>query len=423
MIAPSRDWLALDNSGSLYPTIQSPRTTGVFRLAVTLTEDLDLPKLKSAIEQALERLPVFRTRLRTGLFWRFLEENAKEPLVQAERADPCRKPMRDDRGYLWRVLVFRKRISLECSHALTDGTGAMAFLRAVLAFYLTEPALSVVDLNALPSGEESEDAYQRYFREGLPLARKHERAYHTGERWGKAERYRVVSGFAAVDELLELSRAAEVSLTEYLGAVMLDALQAHQAERGIAPRPIRLMIPVNLRRHLPSGTLRNFFVPIFPEIDPRLGPYRFEDILHAVHHDMRRMNEPKGIQRQIARNITTSRNPLVRFTPQFVKRLGGPVFYHRSASLQHSGVLTNLGELALPASVVDRVERFEFLPNPQPAVVTSLGLVSCKGVLSMGFGSVADRPELPGLFFLRLRERGVALRVETNETPSALGAE
>ena len=43
---------------------------------------------------------------------------------------------RQDNGYLLRVFYYRKRISAEFFHALTDGNGGMTFLKTLTVAYL-----------------------------------------------------------------------------------------------------------------------------------------------------------------------------------------------------------------------------------------------------------------------------------------------
>lgn len=80
-----------------------------------------------------------------------------------------------------------------------------------------------------------------------------------------------------------------MSLTVYLTSAMLLALQRIQDEQTPDKRrqkPIRVVVPVNLRRLFPSRTLRNFVHVIMPEIDPRMGDYEFSEILTSVKHQL-----------------------------------------------------------------------------------------------------------------------------------------
>ena len=130
------DWLRLDNAARIYPAIISRRITSMFRLAVILKDEINPDLLKTAVDNIAKRFPYYRVRLKSGFFWEYLEESNENISVSKERLPPCQMPRRKDRGYLFRILYFKKRIAVEFSHIITDGTGAMEFLKALLYEYL-----------------------------------------------------------------------------------------------------------------------------------------------------------------------------------------------------------------------------------------------------------------------------------------------
>ncbi len=82
--------LKLDLSGNVYPTLQRKSFSSVFRVSVTLKEKVDPQILQKAYEKTLPRFPSLKVALRKGLFWRYLEPN-KNPVPQVERdvKNPC----------------------------------------------------------------------------------------------------------------------------------------------------------------------------------------------------------------------------------------------------------------------------------------------------------------------------------------------
>ena len=51
-------------------------------------------------------------------------------------------------------------------------------------------------------------------------------------------------------------------------------------------RPVKVLLPVNLRGLFPSRTLRNFASYVTPEIDPLLGDYSLAEICKILHYRM-----------------------------------------------------------------------------------------------------------------------------------------
>ena len=59
------------------------------------------------------------------------------PVIERETAYPCKYiDPRTSPYYLFRVSYYEKRINLEVFHAVTDGLGAVNFLKALVYRYL-----------------------------------------------------------------------------------------------------------------------------------------------------------------------------------------------------------------------------------------------------------------------------------------------
>ncbi|MEI3130624.1 MAG: hypothetical protein V8S89_07500 [Oscillospiraceae bacterium] len=85
--------------------------------------------------------PRFRSmyvRLCNGVFWYCLEQAKQPPRVQPDYAYPLtHMPASALRRCCFRVLYHHNRIAVEFFHALTDGTGAMVYLKTLTARYIT----------------------------------------------------------------------------------------------------------------------------------------------------------------------------------------------------------------------------------------------------------------------------------------------
>ena len=74
-----------------------------------------------------------------------------------------------------------------------------------------------------------------------------------------------------VDKILKVARSYKASITEYLNAVLLySLLEKQKADHVFREKPVKLALPVNLRKFFPSITLRNFITMVYPSIDPRM---------------------------------------------------------------------------------------------------------------------------------------------------------
>lgn len=422
--AMTQGWYRLDNAAILYPSIQSERITTMFRFSATLYESVDPSALQAALTKIIGRFPYYRVKLNQGLFWYYLEHNPKTPRVEKDVQYPCGRlsPLLN-RNFLFRVRFYNKRIAVEFCHALTDGTGAVTFLKSLILQYLKETGKTITDTTGIltidekPDPGEFEDAYQRFYKPSLPLPESGEPSFHLKGDLVKKGEYYVITGIASLKDILAEAKKRNVSLTVFLTAVYMDSIQSIQDKYVKNPRrkkPIAISVPVNMRNIYPSKTMRNFSLFVIPRIDPRLGEYTFDEILKVVHHSMMSEINEKSISRQLSRNVGGQRNYLVRLIPLFIKRLFVPLLYKRLGENLYSGTISNLGMVTMPAEVEEHVERIDFIPGPGPINKTGCSVTGFKDRLYISFGRLVYEPEVERTFFTKLVKMGIHVTIESN---------
>ena len=113
-------WDKLDNTAHLFPSIAGESMTNVYRISVTLKEEVQVEFLQRALDMILPKFDGFNLRMRTGVFWYYFEENGKKaPKVTEEAMFPCRFIRQNkNRNYLFRVTYYKSLIKW---HSQTDG--------------------------------------------------------------------------------------------------------------------------------------------------------------------------------------------------------------------------------------------------------------------------------------------------------------
>lgn len=422
--AERRDWYQLDLSAIVYPTLQRRDFSSVYRLSVVLKEEIQPEVLQRALDMTLPRFPTYKAAIRKGLFWRYLETNNRPgPFVQEDVKNPC-QPMhfKANNRYLVRVYYFHNRIALEAHHSLGDGTGGMCVLQTLTATYLRllghgeiEDGGFVLNINEKPDEEELEDAYMRYANAKVCPPRLEEKAYRVR---GTAEPFytlNIIDGIMSVSQVMSVARKYNATITEYLNAVLLYALLKKQTEEQ--PRrlkPVKIAMPVNLRRFFPSITLRNFISMIYPGIDPRLGDYTFEEIVRQVHNYMRYYINEKQLRGDITTNAATQRNPVIRVVPLFVKDFVVRLFYTKVQDRNSSAGLTNMGALKVPEGMKPYIDRFDIYMGQPFSRRTNCAVISFEDVLTVNFASSIKEADVERYFFRRLVEDGIHVKIESN---------
>ena len=420
----TEDWYRLDLSAIVYPTLQRRDFSSVYRLSVVLKEEIDPAVLQQAVDQVMPRFPTYKAAIRKGVFWRYLEPNNRPgPFVQPDVKNPC-QPMhfKGNNRYLVRFYYYGGRIALEAHHSLGDGTGGMCLLMTVTAQYLRlkyqariRPEGFVLDVEGVPDPEELEDAYMRYANARVCPPRPGEKTYRVRGTMEPFYTLNIVDGIMSVSQVIQVAKRYNATVTEYLNAVLIYALLQKQGqEKGRRQRPVKIAIPVNLRRFFPSRTLRNFITMIYPGVDPRLGEYTFPEIVEQVHHYMRYYLNEKLLRGDITTNAATQRNPLIRVVPLFIKDFVVRQFYTKVQDKNSSAGLTNMGALQVPASMKPYIERFDIYMGQPFSSRTNCAIISYGDVLTVNFASSIIEADVERYFFRRLVQDGIHVKIESN---------
>jgi len=419
-------WYRLDNAGKLYPALSGSRRTTVFRLSADLTAPVHAGRLQEALTNLMPRFPYFAVHLKRGVFWYSLDSSPHTVVLERDSRYPCmRFPLRRRGIFPFRVRCWKNRIAVEFSHILSDGTGALVFLKSLLAEYLHIEGVPRQDCGDLPvPGEgfrkgEDEDAFRRFGDPGLPAPPRLDPAFRLPLSLEQPGFYKITTGVMPADRLKDRARDYGVSVTDFLISVMLDAFSSliQDMPSGLRKKviaPIRLNIPVNLRRFWPTATLRNFFVSIDPEIDPRLGEWSFEEIIERTHRYMRHETDKRYLAARMARNIRGEINPITRMIPLPVKNLVLPAIYAAFAEKNYTSGLSNLGRVEMPPHLSPFISRFDFIPPPASGEKVKASVVGWHDKVHLSFGRIV-RPAISELYtFRRLIDLGIPVKVESN---------
>ncbi|MCE5347255.1 MAG: hypothetical protein LLG13_13345 [Bacteroidales bacterium] len=400
--------------------------TLVFRITATLKEPVKYSAIKEAVEITSKRFPYFNVSLGRGLFWHFLEFNDQLPRIQVEEKIPCTAfAVNRKNELLYRVIIKGCRISVEFIHILTDGRGAMEYLKSLLYTYMSLTGLHIgtpgdIILPGTPvSEEEFEDGYNKFFRK-LPHPSRLVKAWHLPYKLNDKPRLRVLFAEVNLDEILEVSRRHGVSVTEYFVSVYHFSLQEIYASgkkrsKNRNRKVLRIEVPVDMRNKFPSRTMRNFSLFVLPEIDLRLGTYSFEEILRSVHHQLQMSADIKQISRFLSSNVSYEKLFIVRILPLFIKEMVITAFYKRFASKRWTGVVTNLGRVTLPVEMEDMIESFELIPpSPNHAIKISSGIITYRDKLRICFANITQTRELEQHILRHLSDAGIHVKILNN---------
>lgn len=417
-------WLRLDNAAKIYPAARTQNWSNVFRLSATLKETVDLTTMRTALDVTIRRFPSIAVRLRRGAFWYYLQQLSEAPQIMEENSYPLTYMTKEEtRKCAFRVIVYGKRIAIEIFHSITDGNGALVFLKSLVAEYLQQkygayiPAeKGVLGRLEEPSDIEVEDSFQKHAG-SISASRQERTAWHMS---GTPE----LGGFLnltcfrlSADAVVKKAHEYGVSVTTFLCAVLMQALQQMQKEKVHDRRwrrPIKIHVPVNLRPIFGSRTLRNFALYVTPEILPKLGEYTFDEICQVVRSCMIADITPKQLSMKIATNVNSERLMAVRIMPLFLKNIVMKAVFRSVGEKKSCLSLSNLGVVTLPEAMIPYVDRMDFILGVQSTAPYNCGVISFKDTLYINFIRNIRESELEHHFYKVLRDMDLAALVESN---------
>lgn len=410
-------WWTLDNAAKIFPSTSSSHNSKVFRFVCELQEPVDPAVLQTALDKTIERFPMYRSVMKRGWFWYYLEDSNLPVRVQPEDTPPC-YPIYPSvrRSLLFRVLYYRRRISLEVHHSLSDGTGAMKFLCALvyeylLARYPENFARSFSELpHAASQWQKQMDSFQKYYEK--PQKRRKDRvpaAYRLRSRRLPRNRIAVLEGRMSLERVLACARERDVTLTELMTALFMRAIYEGMRVRD-RRKPVVITVPVNLRNYFPSESDRNFFATLNVGYDFGGREDSLDAVLEQVRHSFRTSLTQEHMRAHMNALCALEHNIPLRLVPLPIKdvvlRIAN-IIVSRKATASFS----NVGRASMPAGM----EKFiRFFSVYICAGVLQACSCSFNGQYVVSFASPFRTHEVERIFFRELTQLGLEVVLTTN---------
>lgn len=423
-------WYKLDNAAKIYPAIREENWAPIFRIDAVLKEEINPEILQPALVMTYKRFPTFAVNIMKGFFWYYFEPNESEPRVRLEDTYPT-SPFSEqkDGGYLFRVLYYKHRISLEIFHSITDGFGATIFLRTLLFNYFTllngnEAIDNPLDLERheilyhkdLPTPEETADSFQYYALANTEMSLKENSAFKIPGTRIKENTLKALHVLVDLKDLHRLSKEFDATITEFLTALFIYSILDVKIYNSREKKPIKISVPINLRKRFPSKTLRNFSSYINVEFTPErdFEMITLKDICEVVSKQIREGVDINTLRSKFSGNVQTEKNIAMRIAPLVLKNIVLKTGFSLFGERITTSTLSNVGNIELPESMADMVERFDFLIGAPKQNAFNCAVISFKNTISISFSSIISENTVPKKFVDILVGRGLKVNIEAN---------
>ena len=408
----------VDNSSILYLSLMRRNHANSYRFTITLREPVCPETLQQAVDRVYRRFPTVIAGFRPG-FFRFMQVPAAQPpqvrrdcgmlhTMTAEEIKTCP----------FRVLYSGCDISIEAFHALADGHGAIICFTTLVAEYLRlkhgthiPVEHTLLNIQEAPEAHEVEDSYLDH-QEGKPLHLPSRYAYQLPGPAPTWNGIRTSTYSVSTQKILDTARSYGVSITTLISSVMASSvMEIQHRHRQKNLKPVRIMVPIDLRRQFPSRTLRNFVLYALPTMEPGDRDKPLPELLGSFAGQMKQQSQRKLLASIMAYNVRTQRSPLFRAIPLAVKSAAMRLAYRFFGESNSSVTVTNLGNITLPEQMQPHVKNIRVYLTPRTRSPYNCGIIAYGGKLHIIVSRFGEEPELEGVFFRNMDRviRGVAL--------------
>lgn len=418
------EWSRLDNASKIFPATCSHRDPKVFRMACELFEEVDPELLQLALDSTIERFPLYKSVLKRGVFWYYFETSEIHPVVENEINPVCAPIYRKyERNLLFRLFYYKKRINIEVFHALSDGNGALWFMKTLVYHYLLIKhkdsfADKVPELNYSASiSEKMDDSFIRHyhgwdFKNQIAWDWKKEKFLNAFRIKGTRideNRVKVIEAAMSAKAVLEEAHKYDTTLTIFLASLLICSIYQVMPARK-KRYPIVLSVPINLRQFFKSETARNFFSTMNIGYRLRGNSVDLKEVIMSLGASFSRELTEERLNRHLNWLISLERNPLTRVVPLPLKNFSLR-FANMIVDLGITGAISNVGRVSMPSEFDGFIRQFTIIPNvkrPQMAICTY------GDRLVVSFASPFRETELQKNFFEALSKMGIKIEISSN---------
>lgn len=412
-----RPWRKLDNAAKIFPPTVNSRDSRVFRCSCELYENIDEDILKNALDLTIGKFPFYKSVLKKGVFWYYLEDSSIEPVVREEYKMPC-SPIYSStsRNLLFEVTYFEKRINLEVYHALSDGTGALNFLKTLVYYYLKEKYFKefdgkhlTVDYKASEREKVDDSFFKYYLKKKLPFKEKAPKAFKFKEEKIDIGTLRVIEGLVSVKELLKKAHEHKSTLTAFLMAILIKSIGECMAMRD-KTKPVVICVPVNLRNFFESESARNFFSVVNIEYDFMKNSSELTEIIAYIDKSLKEKLTLEKLNERLIRLSALENKFATKIIPLALK---DPIM-KIAAAMDDKGLtasFSNVGKVEMPEEFKSYIRLFDVFTSTKGMQIC---MCSYNDNCVISFTSQFVSTDVQRRFFKTLSKYGLDIEITTN---------
>ena len=227
------------------------------------------------------------------------------------------------------------------------------------------------------------------------------------------------------DDLKKECTRYDVSTTQYLTSVLIWSIYNANILKGKKKvknkKPIKVCIPVNLKKYFRSKTMSNFFsyISVDAEMDVCAS---FEEIVDFVKDEFQKKLTEEEMLKTMSDTVKIGKNIFISSIPLSLKKIIIRSIYleiQKHLSITYS----NIGKVGIIGKYQDYIDYFLFLLAPER--VEKIKCSSCTYLdrIIFTFTSILNDNSIEKFFYNFLKERAIKIEIESNEILDSIESE
>lgn len=400
----------VDSVSILFLSLMRREHTNGFRISMELQAPIDPEILQQAVTVIWQRFPSVVGCIRPGFFAYRQAQMAEPPLVRKDTGLLIPMTREELENAAFRVFYEGNTISIEVFHVLTDGFGAITTITTLVAEYLERkygveiPVTEIrLDVGEEPSEAELEDS-SVHLTDHKPWHLPSRFSYLPPKPSDTNWTVRATSTKFDTAGLLAASHNYGVTLNTLIAASMASALMQMQVQEGRKKRmPVRIMVPVNLRKLFGSKSLRNFALYGLPALEPEQWNWSLQEICRSFDSQIKSHFTREKLAAMSSYNVRMQNSWYFKCLPWKLKAAAMRIGYRFFGESNSSLTLTNLGVVRLPEAMLPYVADVQLYMTPRAGVPYGCTVLSFGDKLTVNMSKFTNDTELEERFFNNLR--------------------
>ena len=409
------NWYPLDNSAKIYPLSMKRNWMSLYRLSYYMNEEIVPEILQIALIFTMKRFPTFRTSVRKGFFWNYIDGIKKRFCITKESTVPCNYINISKVGkQSFNVLFYKNRISIEIFHTLTDAHGGIVFLSSLVTEYLKLLGKKVqyndivLDINGYIEKEEIRDEFINKKINSKTSGLIDSKALAIDGELSNISPCQIIHFDLSLNKLKELSHKHDITINELILSFLFIVLSKAISKDG----NIKIQVPVNMRKFYKSKTIRNF--SLYNNIS-----LRKEEVttLESVIKKVKKQSREKLSKDKINEVLVYS-NKLVhslRFIPLFIKRPIANFIYGFIGDKASTTVLSNLGIISLPKEVSENIKSADFVLGTTISNKALFSLITVNDISTLTVSKFTSNNDVENNLYKVLKDNDLIIRIHGSE--------